>query len=532
VGPGRGNISSTGAAPAAATWGPELPLLESPGVESKVGFSNGAIAATTDGRVHIVWSEQDAERDGSLRHQIYAIEIDAGGDPGTAALIVPYPAAYPGQTGLGAKWPSLALTAAGGLALVWHDYRVDGINNAEIFFKERPPGTEWNPDPAADLRLTTTLHPETQGDNSLLPTIRRAPDGSLRVAWYDYRFDGSNAEIMSKARPADGEWDLTPGDSADERVTENSGNSVDPDLAFAADGTAHLLFSDNSGDLYAIYHTWLAPGATGWSTPERLTPAGVLGRAPTIAAGAAGGAMVAAWEDGRDGATRIYSADLDTTGGTWSSARPVTPEGSSATAPALATGPGGGNPLVFCDRRTGALERVVWLQSRAPGGIWDPSGASDERVSLGSRGEDPEICAAPDGRLIVAWIDRRSDPRGDIWCRIRSAPPSGIGSGPAATGAPSRTSIIRHLGASPNPFNPATTVEFELRSATRATLTLHNLQGHRLITLADRRFPAGTQRIPWHGRDEYGRRLPSGLFWLRLRVATGEEQQRALLLLK
>lgn len=534
-------VAVTGAcvprAAAQGDWGPELVLRESPGVTSSIGLSNGAIAVTGDGRAHILWSAEDAESGGFHRHQIYAIEIDPDGRPGAPELIVPYLASYPGQTGLGAKWPTLTTTAEGGLAMVWHDYRVDGINNAEIFFKERLPGRAWDPDSSADIRLTTTFHPETQGDNGLLPTIRRAPDGALRVAWYDYRFDGNNAEIMSKSRPAGGVWDLTPGDVADERVTASSGNSVDPDLAYAADGTAHLLFSDNTEGVYAVYHAWRAATADHWSTPVPITPPGVLARAPSITPrGAESGAgMTAAWEDARDGATRIYCADLDTTGGTWSAALPATPEGTSATAPALATGPGGTLHLLYSDRRSGVLERVVWHQERAPGTAWDPTGASDERVSLGPKAEDPEVFAAADGRLIVAWVDRRDDPRGDIWCRIRSAPPTGTreGSDAAPPGnAPATPTLLRRLGVSPNPFNPFTTVEFELAAAARVQLAAYDLRGRRLVTLADGEFPAGLQRISWQGRDGAGRRLPSGLFWIRLRTAAGEELRRPVVLLQ
>ena len=73
-------------------------------------------------------------------------------------------------------------------------------------------------------------------------------------------------------------------------------------------------------------------------------------------------------------------------------------------------------------------------------------------------------------------------------------------------------------GNHPNPFNPSTTIRFELPRTARITLSVHDLSGRRVRTLAsgERPHPAGPGAVDWNGRDDHGRPLPSGLYFCRL----------------
>jgi hypothetical protein len=55
-------------------------------------------------------------------------------------------------------------------------------------------------------------------------------------------------------------------------------------------------------------------------------------------------------------------------------------------------------------------------------------------------------------------------------------------------------------------------VAFTLPREGAVRLTLHDLQGREVATLADRRFPAGRNAIPWR-RDGAG--VPSGVYFVR-----------------
>ena len=81
----------------------------------------------------------------------------------------------------------------------------------------------------------------------------------------------------------------------------------------------------------------------------------------------------------------------------------------------------------------------------------------------------------------------------------------------------------------PNPFNPRTQISFTLGSECRAKLAVYDLQGKKVLVLADRIFSAGPQNLVWEGRDEAGRSVPSGTYLLQ--VTAGENRLGKKLLL-
>lgn len=71
---------------------------------------------------------------------------------------------------------------------------------------------------------------------------------------------------------------------------------------------------------------------------------------------------------------------------------------------------------------------------------------------------------------------------------------------------------VTHVVAAPNPFNPATTIRFELGASQRVRVTVYDLEGHPVARLADRVFPAGEGAVTWDGRAGDGRSLASGTY--------------------
>ncbi|MDH3216191.1 MAG: T9SS type A sorting domain-containing protein [Candidatus Krumholzibacteria bacterium] len=104
--------------------------------------------------------------------------------------------------------------------------------------------------------------------------------------------------------------------------------------------------------------------------------------------------------------------------------------------------------------------------------------------------------------------------------------------GPAAgireSGAPS----YRLYQNAPNPFNPTTTIRYEVPSnGGHVRLQIFDLAGHLVRTLADRRETAGTKSVLWDGKNSWGSPVASGLYFYRLE-ATGFVETRKLVLLK
>jgi hypothetical protein len=83
----------------------------------------------------------------------------------------------------------------------------------------------------------------------------------------------------------------------------------------------------------------------------------------------------------------------------------------------------------------------------------------------------------------------------------------------------------------PNPFNPATTLRFDLPAACAVKLEIVDVSGRCMRVLVDELLPAGRHEAVWDGRDARGRALASGVYSCRLR-AGAFEQARTLVLLK
>ncbi len=82
----------------------------------------------------------------------------------------------------------------------------------------------------------------------------------------------------------------------------------------------------------------------------------------------------------------------------------------------------------------------------------------------------------------------------------------------------------------PNPFNPATTIRFDLPRSEEVELTVYNLTGQKVATLAHGLREAGTYTLRWDGRDDDGRELASGAYLYRLEAGDGIETRKLLLL--
>jgi len=76
--------------------------------------------------------------------------------------------------------------------------------------------------------------------------------------------------------------------------------------------------------------------------------------------------------------------------------------------------------------------------------------------------------------------------------------------------------VVASLTAYPNPFNPQVSIALTLDHETSAVLSVFDLAGRRVQTLASGVFEAGERTYSWNGRDESGRSLSSGVYLVRL----------------
>lgn len=112
---------------------------------------------------------------------------------------------------------------------------------------------------------------------------------------------------------------------------------------------------------------------------------------------------------------------------------------------------------------------------------------------------------------------------------LQAALPGGavLTCGPAAVPAvPLATGLGRNH---PNPFNPETSIAFGLAAAGPVQVLVFDVSGRRVATLVDARLPAGPHTARWEGRDDRGRPVNSGVYFVQLRSPEGVQTRKMML---
>lgn len=100
---------------------------------------------------------------------------------------------------------------------------------------------------------------------------------------------------------------------------------------------------------------------------------------------------------------------------------------------------------------------------------------------------------------------------------------------PVGVSAPDARAGVHITSVTPNPFNPATTVSFRLESPGHVRLEVLDARGRHRRNLLDAELGDGEHRVQFDGRDDRGRELASGVYFLRLRAAGGTRTAKAVL---
>lgn len=82
----------------------------------------------------------------------------------------------------------------------------------------------------------------------------------------------------------------------------------------------------------------------------------------------------------------------------------------------------------------------------------------------------------------------------------------------------------------PNPFNPGTMIKFELPAACHVRLTVYNIKGQKVRTLADAAYPAGRHKASWDGLNDRGQRVSTGIYLYHLETPAFTEAKKMLLM--
>ena len=81
----------------------------------------------------------------------------------------------------------------------------------------------------------------------------------------------------------------------------------------------------------------------------------------------------------------------------------------------------------------------------------------------------------------------------------------------------------------PNPFNPSTAIEYYLIEDEHVTLDIYSVSGRLICTLLDDFQTQGKHSIRWGGLDDTGRQVASGIYFCRIKTASGMQTKKIVL---
>ena len=82
----------------------------------------------------------------------------------------------------------------------------------------------------------------------------------------------------------------------------------------------------------------------------------------------------------------------------------------------------------------------------------------------------------------------------------------------------------------PNPFNPTTTIRYNLSKSTNVSLKVYNLAGQEVATLVNSNQPAGENSVIWDARNNSGNLVSSGVYLYRLQIDNNVQSKKLTLL--
>ena len=82
----------------------------------------------------------------------------------------------------------------------------------------------------------------------------------------------------------------------------------------------------------------------------------------------------------------------------------------------------------------------------------------------------------------------------------------------------------------PNPFNPTTTLRFDLPEVSNITLTIYNMLGQKVKVFNMHSAPAGYHALKWNATNDYGAPVGAGVYLYQLQAKDFVKTRKMVLL--
>jgi hypothetical protein len=82
----------------------------------------------------------------------------------------------------------------------------------------------------------------------------------------------------------------------------------------------------------------------------------------------------------------------------------------------------------------------------------------------------------------------------------------------------------------PNPFNPITTISYDVKTKAPVSIQIYNTKGQLIRTLVDEIMDKGHHQIIWNGKDNHGNVVASGIYHYRMQAGDYKATRRMVLM--
>ena len=82
----------------------------------------------------------------------------------------------------------------------------------------------------------------------------------------------------------------------------------------------------------------------------------------------------------------------------------------------------------------------------------------------------------------------------------------------------------------PNPFNPITAINYDLPEVRDVNIIIYDLLGRTIRHLDLNKVKAGRHKFVWHGTNDFGKRVSTGIYFLQITAGQDIQTQKMLLL--
>ncbi len=460
----------------------------------------------------------------------------------------------------------------GGAFVVWQDSRLFSTRQRDIYCQRMD-------EAGLPLWQINGVGVAVGAGNEDQPVMCSDGAGGVIIVWQDKNDDPIFNNLYGQRLNEDGQALWNDGDPLPINILDwgQSSPAICPD----GQGGAFLVFTDNQMDANDLHAQHLSSaGGLLWGVDGVVVVAASGNQSAPVILESEDGDPIVSWRDQRSGDYDIYAQKLDATTGAslWTSnGLALCSAANSQYRPSACTDGQGGVIVSWFDYRT------------ASGPPWDLNIYAQRALVDGNiawQYNGVPVCLAPDaqrdnrlvsdgqGGALIGWEDnRQGEGREDIYVQHLNGQgqPQLTLDGQAvsiAAGNQNRPNLMLAAGgvivawtddrntlyapdiyadqveisttsaaplpgvrdmaleAWPNPFNPQTVIRFELQVETQVEITIHDLAGHRLVTLlAATTLRKGPHAVPWAAP-----RFAAGVYLVQLKTPSTSVTRKLTLL--